>query len=64
MFNWSAFRRIFLDSSGGVPNAQLMTNGQFTMPFVGCITNLHIQGKGPLDFSTEAVDGRNVDSCT
>jgi len=49
---------------GGVPDAELMTNGRFIRPFVGCISNLQIQGKGPLDYSFESIDARNVDSCT
>lgn len=48
---------------GGVPDARLMTAGKFLHGFVGCISDVHIQALGPIDFSVHAVSGVNVQPC-
>ncbi|KAI0242624.1 Basement membrane-specific heparan sulfate proteoglycan core protein [Lamellibrachia satsuma] len=48
---------------GGVPNLDVMTFDQHEKMLEGCISNVYIQGKGPLDLTTDAIGGVNVVPC-
>ncbi|ELU12611.1 hypothetical protein CAPTEDRAFT_90339, partial [Capitella teleta] len=48
---------------GGLPDADLMTNGRFTSDFIGCIMDIFIQDTGPLDLGKEVISGSNVRRC-
>jgi dystroglycan 1 len=61
MTTLNAIGNIYL---GGVPAPALMTGGRFLAAFTGCITEVYIQGLGPLDLSLEAVSGVNVQACS
>ncbi|GAB6018614.1 hypothetical protein CHUAL_000299 [Chamberlinius hualienensis] len=48
---------------GGTPNIPLMTAGQYTDGFVGCIDSLEIHPHGVINLMHNAVGGTNVASC-
>ncbi|KAK2193775.1 hypothetical protein NP493_5g02050 [Ridgeia piscesae] len=49
---------------GGVPDLDGMAFGQHDQMLEGCVSNLYIQGKGPLDLTADAVGGVNVVPCS
>ena len=53
----------FLYLSGGVSLIDGMTDGKYSNNFIGCIGNIVIQGKGPLELPQDAVQGFNVHNC-
>lgn len=48
---------------GGVPDLSAMTGGLHDTNFFGCMTNLFINGNGPLKLSQSAIGGLNVRHC-
>ncbi|XP_067659130.1 basement membrane-specific heparan sulfate proteoglycan core protein-like isoform X2 [Haliotis asinina] len=48
---------------GGLPELEGMTDGAVEHNFNGCILDLRIQNKGPLDVKSNAVGGYNVRPC-
>lgn len=49
--------------SGGLPELEGMTDGAVEHNFNGCILDLRILNKGPLDVNSDAVGGYNVRPC-
>lgn len=56
-------RKLIVCVLGGVPNLDVMTFDQHEKMLEGCISNVYIQGKGPLDLTTDAIGGVNVVPC-
>ncbi|XP_041377591.1 basement membrane-specific heparan sulfate proteoglycan core protein-like isoform X3 [Gigantopelta aegis] len=48
---------------GGVPNLKTMTDDAFTSNFHGCVIDLYLADKGPLDATHDAVGGYNTRPC-
>ena len=48
---------------GGVSLIDAMTDGKYSNNFIGCIGDIVIQGKGPLELPQDAVQGFNVKNC-
>jgi len=45
-----------LAGAGGVPDPWRMTGGRYSSSwFVGCISDLHLNSRGPLDYTRHAV---------
>ena len=49
--------------TGGVSIIDAMTDGKYSQNFEGCIEDLVIHGKGPLE-SRDAIKGYNVLACS
>ena len=54
---------IILYILGGVSLIDAMTDGKYSNNFIGCIGDIVIQGKGPLELPQDAVQGFNVKNC-
>ncbi|KAK6175562.1 hypothetical protein SNE40_014001 [Patella caerulea] len=48
---------------GGVPNLDQMTGDTYKSNFNGCIKDIKVLNKGPLDLSVDAIGGYNVRPC-
>ncbi|XP_064610527.1 LOW QUALITY PROTEIN: basement membrane-specific heparan sulfate proteoglycan core protein-like [Liolophura sinensis] len=48
---------------GGVPDLSLMTDGKFTENISGCVQDIGLLDKGPIDIDSQAVGGFNVGPC-
>jgi len=42
-------------SPGGVPDPWQMTGGRYLSWFVGCIGDVYLKSRGPLDFTRQAI---------
>lgn len=54
---------LFLLCTGGVPDLSLMTDGKFTENISGCVEDIGLLDKGPIDIDSQAVGGFNVGPC-
>lgn len=48
---------------GGVPDLQHFTDGQISSNFNGCISDIRIMNRPPLEVSKDAISGANVRPC-
>ncbi len=49
--------------AGGLPDIRRMTSGRMSSGFVGCIRDVYLHNRGPINFQSDVIDGINVTPC-